>query len=114
MKNDVFTLNEALKEITSKDVFDQYIPFDMEYRTFNATSKKGGKLKRYVHVTYLPEANHTKDFKHTKENIMDMVTAEKNPNHFENRSRNIRLEDKSIVKIKIDFIISINHKKVIY
>jgi hypothetical protein len=40
--------------------------------------------------------------------------SSRNPNHFDNRTRNIELPSGEIKKIRIDFIIEINGNKVIY
>lgn len=104
--NDVITLKDALKIFSVKDNNGLYKPFDLTYRTFNATNKKGGKLINYDNVRYLPSAK------------TDVVVNEdktvRPPNHFLNRTRNIELQSGEIKSIKIDFIISINNKKVIY
>lgn len=100
MEQQFFTLKEALKVFQNKDAKGMYLPFDIEYRTFNEQTKQGGKFKKHFGVKYLPEAN--KD------------SSKKSPEHFENRTRNIELATGEIRKVKIDFIISINNKKVIY
>lgn len=114
MENGILSLKEALSLMAKKDELGRLIPFDMEYRTFNATSKKGGKLKFYLNSKLLLEANPNAVFKDNLENIMDSVKSVKSANHFENRTRNIELSDGSVVKVRIDFIISINNKKIIY
>lgn len=107
MKNDnVISLNEALKIFSLKDGKGMYKPFSMSYRTFNETSKKGGKLINYDNVRYLPSAN--------SEVVVNEDKTVRPPNHFLNRTRNIELQSGEIKSIKIDFIISINNKKVIY
>lgn len=105
---DTIFLKDALKIFSLKDDKGMYKPFDLVYRTFNRTSKKGGKLKNYQGVKYLPSANPE------KKSIHRLNTFTKNPNHFKNRTRNIELPDGSIVTVRIDFIISINNQKVIY
>lgn len=102
MKNEnVITLKEALAVFSLKDENGFFLPFDLEYRTFNEQTKKGGKYKKYTAVKYLPNAKNED-------------SSSKNPNHFFNRTRNIELPNGDIKSIKIDFIISVNNKKVIY
>ncbi|MFK7049888.1 hypothetical protein V3Q77_08300 [Flavobacterium davisii] len=98
---ETISLDEALKIFSIKDYKGMYFPFDLEYRTFNENTKQGGKLKRYKACKYLPEA-------------LDLNNQIKATNHFENRTRNIELSTGEIRKVNIDFIITINNKKVIY
>jgi hypothetical protein len=114
MNKAVISLKEALQLMAKKDKNNVLVPFNMTYRTFNETSKKGGKLKEYVGATYLPEANPNREIVDNIHNILDPVKSIKNPNHFENRTRNIKLSDGSVVSIRFDFIISINQQNVIY
>ncbi|UOX32417.1 hypothetical protein LXD69_10170 [Flavobacterium sediminilitoris] len=100
MEQQFLTLKEALLIFKNKDAKGMYLPFDIEYRTFNEQTKKGGKLKAYKAVKYLPEAIET--------------NSSKSPMHYENRTRNIELSTGEIRKVKIDFIISVNNIKVIY
>jgi len=96
--NNPISLTDALKIFSEKDQKGMYAPFDLNYRTFNGTTKKGGKLKKYRGVKYLPPAN---------------GVSKKDPHHFRNRTRNIELPNGDIKKINIDFIISVNNKTVI-
>lgn len=103
MENGFITLSEALKIFNLRDAKGMFVPFDIEYRTFNKQTKQGGKLKTYYGVKYLPEAKATEE-----------ETTGKTPNHYKNRTRNIELSNGEIKKIRIDFIVSINNTKVIY
>jgi hypothetical protein len=114
MQEEVISLNETLVVMNQKDASNRLIPFDLTYRTFNKTSKKGGKLKTYNSARLLLEKNPNKVHKDTIENILVPIKPSKNANHFANRTRNIELQDHSVVTITIDFIISINNKKMIY
>ena len=106
MDNGFITLTEALKIFNLRDANMMFVPFDIEYRTFNEQTKQGGKLKTYNGVKYLPEA------KETEEATADL--SAKTPNHYKNRTRNIELSNGELRKIRIDFIVSINNTKVIY
>ena len=106
MNNGFITLSEALKILNTKDSIGMFVPFDIEYRTFNEQTKQGGKLKVYYGVKHLPSA------KKSEEVPTDLDT--KSPNHYKNRTRNIELSNGEIKKIRIDFIVSINNTKVIY
>lgn len=106
MKDDFLTLKNALKIFNLKNEKGMYLPFNIQYRTFNEQTKSGGKLKTYIGVKYLPEAL-------KPDNAHDNYQL-KSPNHYDNRTRNIELNTGEIRKLKIDFIISINNIKVIY
>ena len=106
MDNGFIILSEALKIFNLRDANQMFVPFDLEYRTFNEQTKQGGKLKAYHGVKYLPQA------KETETNASDLSV--KSPNHYINRTRNIELPNGELKKIRIDFIISINNTKVIY
>ncbi|MFM1776341.1 MAG: hypothetical protein RJA53_1951 [Bacteroidota bacterium] len=106
MNNGYIKLTEALKLFNLRDANGMFVPFDIEYRTFNSQTKQGGKLKAYQGVKYLPSA------KKVEESSTDLSI--KNPNHYENRTRNIELPNGEIKKLRIDFIVSINNTKVIY
>lgn len=114
MENTVIYLSEALKILQLKDKSGQPFPFDLAYRTFNSQTKQGGKLKQYNNVKHLPEANPNASQSKSEAAIFSEDKSERNPSHFKNRTRNIELETGEIQKIRIDYIISINNKQVIY
>jgi hypothetical protein len=114
MQKETISLKDGLAILNQKDAKGTLIPFDLTYRTFNATSKRGGKLKTYSGARLLLEKNPNAVHRDTIENILVPIKPTKNANHFGNRTRNIELPDFSVVKICIDFIISINNKEIIY
>ncbi|HSD07907.1 hypothetical protein [Flavobacterium sp.] len=114
MQKEKISLKEGLAILNQKDEKGTLIPFDLTYRTFNSTSKRGGKLKIYSGARLLLEKNPNRTHRDSIENILVPIKTTKNANHFENRTRNIELSDRSVVKICIDFIISINNKEIIY
>jgi hypothetical protein len=114
MESTEIFLNDALKIMQLKDKEGKPFPFDLTYRTFNSQSKQGGKLKIYTAVKHLPDANPNALPSKSIEAIFAEVKSEKKPEHFDNRTRNIELQNGDIKKIRIDFIISINNRKVIY
>lgn len=101
MENGTISLKNVLEAMRITNEFGEYVRFDISYRTFNSSTKKGGKLKKYHSVKYLPSP-------------LDKTSTERNPRHFENRTRNVELLDGSVRTIRIDFIISFNNCKVIY
>lgn len=114
MESTEIYLNDALKIMQLKDKEGKPFPFDLTYRTFNSQTKQGGKLKIYPAVKHLPDANPNALPSKSIEAIFAEVKSEKKPEHFDNRTRNIELRNGDIKKIRIDFIISINNRKVIY
>ena len=114
MENIEIYLKDALKIMQLKDKSGKQFPFDFTYRTFNSQTKQGGKLKMFQNVKYLPEANPNALQSKSEAAIFSEDKSERNPSHFKNRTRNIELETGEVQKIRIDFIISINNKKVIY
>lgn len=114
MENGTITLAEALEIMRRRDTTGRLIHFNITFRTFSATTRRGGKLKQIDGAIYMYPANPDADKPINIYNLLDPVTSAKNPNHFENRTRNIQLPDGKIRKVNIDFIISINDHKVIY
>ena len=106
MDNGFITLPEALKIFNLRDAIGMFVPFDIEYRTFNEQTKQGGKMKQYFGVKYLPAAKQSEE--------ETFVSGTKTPNHYINRTRNIELPNGEFKKIRIDFIITINNAKIIY
>ena len=114
MQKSFFTLPEALKIMQLRDKEGKPFPFDLTYRTFNSQTKQGGRLKIYDKATHIPDANPNAIVKDTIFNILDPIKSVRKPSHFDNRTRNIELQNGEVKKIRIDFIISINHINVIY
>lgn len=76
------------------------VPFNLKVREFNRQNKSAGRIKEYRAATLMQKGRFS-DY-------------EKNPNHWNNRTRNIKLPDGSIKKIHLIFIDSFNGKKVVY
>ena len=95
-----------------KDKDGNPFPFNIDAWTCNRYSKSGGKLRRFVNAKLLARD------KNSKSNLTTEATAiskiKKNPQHFQNRTRNIELKNGNIRKIHIRLIDSINGKKVQY
>ena len=79
----------------------QPIPFDIEARTYNQQNKSGGKLVIYENATLMqaPKA-------HGKIRLSQDIEF-KNPNHFKNRTRNLKT-NLGKRKIHIHFITKFN------
>ena len=94
-------LKDVLAEMRKLDERKKPIPFSITVRTYNKQNGFGGKLLIYHNATLMQQPKSKKDF-------------EKNPNHWDNKTRNIKLADGSIKKIIILFIVAFNGKEVVY
>ena len=94
-------LKEALSEMRKLDAEKKPIPFSLAVRTYNQQNGFGGKFLIYHNTTLMQQPKAKKDF-------------EKNPNQWENKTRNIKLADGKIKKIIILFIVAFNGKEVVY
>lgn len=76
--------------------------FTIEMRTFNRYNKSGGKTVIYQNVELLRPPK--------KKGLVRLSdpTPFKNPNHFKNRTRNVKFEDGEIKTIHIIYIIRFN------
>lgn len=109
-------LQEVLQQMKTLDSEGKAVPFSLKTRTLNRYSKKGGKLKEY------PEARLVMNEKQERITSVAALRAmqpkvlreRKNPQHFQNKTRNIRLPNGEKRKIHIRFIIEFNNQKVIY
>lgn len=107
-------LRQVLEEMKKTDVRGEAIPFSIEYRTYNRNNKMGGVLKSYEGVKLLMP----KKTVGTKFNPASLLKRDevirKNPNHWQNRTRNIELVSGHIKKLNILFITKFNGMDVIY
>lgn len=114
MEGQVIFLKEALKVFSLRDANEKPIPFHLTYRTYNSKMATGGKLKVFENVVYLPSANPSAIPSLHPSAVFAPDKIQRNPNHFDNRTRNIELPTGEINKIRIDFMIAINGQKIIY
>jgi len=94
-------LKDALVEMRKLDEHKKPVPFSITVRTYNKQNRFGGKLCTYHGATLMQQPRNKQNF-------------EKNPNHWENKTRNIKLHNGTIKKICILFIVTFNGKEVIY
>jgi len=99
-------LGEVLEKMNQLTSDNQPVPFTLETRTFNRYNKSGGKymIHRNAELMRPPKQKGIK-------RLAD-PTPFKNPNHFENRTRNIKVNGE-IIKINIAFIIRFNGYNVV-
>lgn len=97
MEKKIF-LKDVLLDMKKLDNQKNPIAFSLAVRSFNKQNNTGGKLIVYHNVTLMQTAKIKKSV----------------ANHWENRTRNIKLPNGEIKKINILFIVSYNGKEVIY
>ncbi|MCK0203495.1 hypothetical protein MWN41_10775 [Ornithobacterium rhinotracheale] len=88
---------EAMKQRTSKN---EGVKFNLKIWQFNKQNKSAGRVVEYRGCELMTPTQKTKYLR--------------NPNHFENRTRNIKLPDGSVKTIHIIFIKEFNGKPVLY
>ncbi len=114
MKNTIF-LKDVQKIFDAKFPNGDPIPFDIEVFKYSRTSKKGGDLIFYTNVTKptRPEILKANFKKRSLDELLDEV-EHRNPMHFKNKTRCIKLPNGEIRKLSFICIKSINNKEVIY
>lgn len=107
-------MRQVLEEIEKKDNCGNAIPFDIEVWTFNKNNKSGGVLKKYVGAKLLMgEKLKGKKFIEA-EHFYRPTRIRKNPNHWNNKTRNVELASGHIRKLNILYIKKFNGLHVIY
>lgn len=107
-------MRQVLAEINKKDSSGNAIPFSIEFRTFNRNNKMGGVLKKYDGAKLLVGKKlEGKPFV-AAEHFYRTERVRKNPNHYENTTRNIETATGRIVKLNFRYITKFNGKEVIY
>lgn len=115
MSQETIYLKEVLTTIKTLNAKGEATPFSIKVRTFNKFSKTGGKLNYYPEARLVMKEEN--QYLNTIESLRTKPkapVAKKNPKHYENKTRNIRLPSGQKRKINIRFIIEFNNKKVIY
>jgi hypothetical protein len=107
-------LRQVLEEIKKTDEKGDALPFDIEFRTYNRNNNMGGVLKRYERAKLLIGKKLKGKPLIDAEYFYRQQRVRKNPNHFDNRTRNIELPGGQIKKINILFITKFNNHEVIY
>lgn len=100
MQNEML-LSDVLKEMRRLDEQKNPIPFDITIRTYNSQNKSGGRLVTYENAVLMQPPKKPGLIR------LSQKTDFKNPNHFANRTRNLKTNE-GIKKIHILFIIKFN------
>lgn len=106
MEKTIF-LSDVLKEMKKLDSAKQPIPFSISGRTFSANNQTGGKTYFYRDAELMQAPK-----KKGAARLADSATF-RNPNHFTNRTRNLKTEHGER-KINILFIENFNGYRVIF
>jgi hypothetical protein len=113
MEGKIF-LRQVLKAMEKLDENGNIIPFTLECRTFNSNNKTGGRYRIYKAANLLQAEKLKQKIFNPMAHEYRQFRVRKNPNHWDNRTRNIELKNKMIRKIKILYIIKFNDLEVIY
>ena len=108
------SLKNAVAIIDMVDASGNAIPFDLTFRTYQKFSKTGGKLLRYNQVKKLRSKKSTPSESSMLVAVQSPTGVKRKPRHYENRTRNLELQNGEIKKIHIRLITSINEKKIYY
>lgn len=91
------------------------VPFSISYRTYNRHSKTGGQLRSYQNAKLvMPEKQSRPDSLENLAHRKRRVLTRRDPNHWEHKTRNIKLPCGRIRKINTLFIIRFNGRTVVY
>ncbi|AOR28919.1 hypothetical protein FORMB_18890 [Formosa sp. Hel1_33_131] len=113
MKNR-FDFKSAVAIIDRVDHEGNAIPFDVTFRTYQKFSKTGGKHLEYNQVKKLRSKKSTPSMASMLVALQSPTGVKRNPRHYENRTRNLELQNGETKKIHIRLITSINGKKTHY
>lgn len=100
-------LSDVLKEMKKLDNDNNPIPFSISGYSFSSQNNTGGKFYEYKNATLMQPP------KVKGEKRLSDPTPFKNPNHYQNYTRNIKT-DKGIKKINILFVLYFNGYQVVY
>lgn len=107
-------LRQVLIEIEKLDENKKPITFELEARTFNSNNKTGGRLVVYTSAKALQRKKLKGEIFNPFEHDYRQFRVRRNPNHWDNRTRNIETKAGMIKKVKILYITKFNGLEVIY
>jgi hypothetical protein len=114
---EMIQLKDALKEMETPDSSGMARLFDLKVISWDFQRGKGGELLEFNQVS-LTDVKHSV-FGEAKININarekpTTVTIYKDPNHKENKTKNVRLRNGQIRKVHIRFMTEYNGKQIMY
>lgn len=107
----IITLKNALELMEKMEGFNQ-VPFDIEYCSFSKSRGTGGEIISLKGVTLNKLKSDEKMSPAIQTKIA--VRSERQPAHFQNKTRNVTLPNAEIRKLHIRFILKINGLTVVY
>ena len=115
MNTSFIRLWEALEIMDSLDAHGRPQRFQVKFVTANRTTREGGEIIEVKDASKCPVTtrNGQEIFPERKTGQMQEKIT-RNPNHWENSTRNIRLPNGQKRKLHIRLIIEFNNKKVCY
>ena len=113
MEKTIF-LNEVLKIIESVDENGNAVPFDIEIREFSWQNKTGGKYKVYNDARLARNVRKKRREQSLKSKLLNDIKIRKNPNDYENFTRQIELPNGEIKTIHPLYIIKFNNITMVY
>ena len=107
--NDI-TLTEALQVMEQLDRQGRPVPFSIEFDTYDQKSNStSGRIMYDRAELVMPNKSFTRTFTSL---TPQEYGQRKNPNHYENMTRNIRIDGEQIRKVHIHCIIKLNNQNV--
>lgn len=108
-------LRDVLERMRTLDENGRAVQFSISFRTLNRQSKTGGRLITYPEAKLvIKEENKKADSNHALRYFKKQVKVRRRPNHWDNKTRNIKLPNGEIKKVLINHIITFNGLKVVY
>lgn len=107
-------LRQVVAEMERVDEKGKPVQFDVDVYTYNRNNKSGGDLKKYrgVRLLITKKLEGKKFDKNT--HLYRVSRDRKNPNHWDNATRNIETESGMVRKIKLRYIKRFNGLDMIY
>jgi len=115
MNSNFIRLWEALEIMDSVDPHGRPVRFQVKFVTADRTKKEGGEIIELKDASKGPvRTKNGQEIYPQKKNCQGQERITRNPNHWENSTRNIRLPNGQKRKLHIRLIIEFNNKKVCY
>ena len=99
------------------DANGKAVPFSIAVRTWQRYSRTGGNIKRWdkAKMVMKEENPHVDSVLSLRQKPRQRTVLRRNPNHYQNKTRNIKVLPQGEIKtINIRCILEFNGKKVIY
>jgi hypothetical protein len=115
MNTSFIRLWEALEIMDSTDAHGRPARFQVKFVTANRMTREGGEIIEVKDACKCPvRTKNGQEIYPERKNLQASERITKNPNHWENSTRNIKLANGQKRKLHIRLIIEFNNKKVCY